>query len=145
MAPQHSGTPSTLHLAGHKWDSGEYCNAKTKLKPMTKSKNTVKAQLICFWPPLPSAAVPPGQPSSKESLPFSPWRPGDAYRWLAAWKIIQFTKIWLSKLWTLGEYYLNRICSAEHSAKDFTLSFRKSLNCVFLFHCTSMRKNRHNC
>ena len=54
---------------------------RNETKPMTRSKNIVKAQLICFWPPLPAASVPPGQPSSKESLPFSPWRPGDAYRW----------------------------------------------------------------
>ena len=142
MAAQHSGTPSTLHLAGHKWDSGEYCNATTKLKPimMTRS-NTVKAQLICFWPPLPAAAA-PGQSSSKESLPFSPWRPGDAYRWFGS---MEDYSIHSDLTEEALNYYLYRICYAEHSAKDCTLSFRKSLNCVFPFHCTSMRKNRHNC
>ena len=65
-----NGTPVNIVTQQRNWNQ---C--------MTRSKNIVKAQLICFWPPHPAAAVPPGQPSSKESLPFSPWRPGDAYRW----------------------------------------------------------------
>ena len=39
--------------------------------------NKMQVQLICIWPP--AAAQQP----SKASLPFSPWRPGDAYRWFS--------------------------------------------------------------
>ena len=39
-------------------------------------KERMQVQLICIWPPT-------NQQPPKASLPFSPWRPGDAYRWFS--------------------------------------------------------------
>ena len=47
-------------------------STKTSKYP-PKYPEKLQVQLICIWPPV--------GPPPKASLPFSPWRPGDAYRW----------------------------------------------------------------